>query len=74
MPPKTWTETLLPLLGTMRAELGQQDIETVAALTGAELQANDSISLKFWDDIWLIHFPDAAIVGISGQQISPTSR
>jgi len=71
MSPKTWTDTLLPILGNMRAELGKQDIMTVASLTGAELQGPNTIYLRFWDDEWLISFPDGVIHGLSGQLCTP---
>ena len=71
MTPKTWMDTLLPMLGDMRAELGRQDIMTVASLTGCELQGPNSLYLRYWDDEWLISFPDGVIHGLTGQPCTP---
>ena len=71
MSPKTWSDTLIPLLGEMRAGLGKQDMMTVASLTGATLHGPNSLYLRLWDDEWLISFPDASIHGLAGQACSP---
>jgi hypothetical protein len=71
MSPQTWTDTLVPLLGEMRASLGKQDMNTVALLTGASVHSPNGLSLRFWDDEWLISFPDAAICSMAGQACSP---
>jgi hypothetical protein len=67
MSPKTWSDTLIPKLAEMRASLGNQDIMTVAALTGASLQGPDTLYLPMWNDEWLITFPDGRIIGLTGQ-------
>lgn len=74
MSTKNWTDTLVPLLAQMRAELGQQDMATVAALTGAEPHGPSSLYLRFWDDEWLVSFPDAAIHGLIGQPCAPQTE
>jgi hypothetical protein len=71
MSPKTWTDTLVPLLSQMREDLGKQDIMTVAALTGATLHGPSTLYLPFWDDEWLISFPDGVVHGLTGQQCTP---
>lgn len=71
MSPKTWSDTLIPRLAEMRVALGKQDVLTVAALTGASLQGPDTLYLRMWDDEWLITFPDARIVGLTGQPCTP---
>jgi hypothetical protein len=71
MTPKTWVDTLTPMLGDMRAELGRQDIMTVASLTGCELHVPNTLYLRYWDDEWLISFPDGVIHGLVGQPCTP---
>lgn len=75
MPSKTWTDTLVPMLATMRADLSKQDIMTVATLSGASLQGPETLYLRLWDDEWLISFGQGSsgegrIVGLSGQPCS----
>ncbi len=71
MSAKTWTDTLVPLISKMRAELGAQDIMTVAALTGATLHGPSSLYIRLWDDEWLVSFPDGALHGLAGQPCTP---
>ena len=71
MPPKTWMETLAPRVGEMRAELGKQDMMTVAALTGASLHGPSSLYIRLWDDEWLVSFPDGVLHGLAGQPCTP---
>jgi hypothetical protein len=71
MSPKTWAETLEPMIGELRAELGKQDTMTVAALTGAGLQDAGTLCLRFWNDEWLVRFPNAAILSPTGQPCTP---
>jgi hypothetical protein len=71
MSAKTWMDTLMPLIGQMRAELGKQDMMTVASLTGAGLHGPSSLYLRLWDDEWLVSFPDATIHGLTGQPCTP---
>ena len=71
MSAKTWIDTLTPMLQEMRAELGKQDIATVATLTGADPHGPSSLHLRLWDDEWLISFPDVAICDLSGRPCPP---
>jgi hypothetical protein len=74
MPTKTWGDTLIPLIDDMRADLGKQDMATVALLTGASLHGPSSLYLRLWDDEWMISFPDAAIHGLVGQPCTPDKQ
>lgn len=71
MSPKSWSETLIPLLGEMRGELGRHDMVTVATLTGASPHGPHTLYIPFWDDEWLVRFPEATIHGLAGQTITP---
>lgn len=68
---QSWTDTLAPMLGQMRAALGKQDILTVAQLTGATLSGPNLLYLALWNDEWLVSFPEAAIHGLTGQTCTP---
>jgi hypothetical protein len=74
MSPQSWTETLLPVLDRMCADLGKEDPLTVATLTGATVQAKATLSVRLWDDDWLVTFPDGSIHGPSGQSCSPDKQ
>ena len=71
MSPKSRIDSLVPLLNEMRADLGKQDMMTVAMLTGADLHGPNSLYLRLWDDEWLVSFPDATIHGLTGQPCTP---
>jgi hypothetical protein len=68
---KTWADTLVPLIGKMRSDLGAQDMMTVAALTGASLHGPSSLYVRLWDDEWLVSFPDGVTRGLAGQPCTP---
>lgn len=70
-PKKTWMDTLALQVTDMRAELGRQDMMTVAALTGASLHGPSSLYIRLWDDEWLVSFPDGTLHGLAGQPCTP---
>lgn len=70
MSPTSWADTLIPQISTMRAELSRQDIAIVATLTGAGLVQAHMLSLRFWDDEWLVTWPEATIQRADGQPCS----
>jgi len=74
MSPQSWTDTLLPVLDQMRADLGKQDPLIVAALTSAIPQGEATLSVRLWDDDWFVTFPDVAICGQSGQPCPPDKQ
>ncbi len=69
--PTTWTDTLIPRLDEMRAALRELDVTTIGMLSGAVLRNPQTLLLPFFDEQWLIAFPEVTIRGAQGQECSP---
>lgn len=71
MPERTWMDTLLPKLDEMRRALSGQTPQTVALLTGAAMDDDNTLRLPLWADEWLVSFPAVDISGADGRPCPP---